>query len=212
MRLQIILLVLLTIGFAVALTASALLATPPGMSVATQTNFEIPPQYQGNLLVLPIRAHLIVDDSGFYTSYREKGEIIRLLDDINRIWAPAGIAFYIEDIQTTELAFEAIPNALNRNYDTLLANEHHHPQFINIYFAQSLNNINGLAIPQSNSILIADQTTNNDFRVIAHELGHLLDLRHVDPRTRLMSRGFNGETITSWEIEVARSATQERLN
>jgi len=67
-----------------------------------------------------------------------------------------------------------------------------------------LNGINGLALVNINSVLVADFTTVNDFRTTAHELGHILGLGHVNPENRLMARGKNGELLIEEEILITR--------
>ena len=48
---------------------------------------------------------------------------------------------------------------------------------------------------------VADYTTVYDFRVLAHEIGHLLGLSHVPvDRNRLMYQGANGSELSLEEI------------
>ena len=82
------------------------------------------------------------------------------------------------------------------------------PGTINVFFVQSLNGINGLALLSMNAALVADRTTVNDYRTTAHEIGHLLGLRHVNPPNRLMARGRNGELLTLEEALASREAIQ----
>ena len=79
-----------------------------------------------------------------------------------------------------------------------------------MFFVQSLNGINGLALTRINTAFVSDFTTVNDFRTTAHELGHILGLRHVAPEGSLMARGRNGEFLSKDEIEIARG-NSERL-
>lgn len=53
----------------------------------------------------------------------------------------------------------------------------------------------------------ADLTTVPDFRVLAHEIGHVLNLKHTDQsRARLMYQGANGFDLALDEIKTAREA------
>ena len=74
---------------------------------------------------------------------------------------------------------------------------------------QSLNGINGIALVDIGSIMVADFTTVNDYRTTAHELGHLLGLKHVEDRNFLMFKGSNGEILTIDEINIARNNAKD---
>ena len=160
------------------------------------------------LIIIPVKAHIIIDSSGQYTSARDEENILKTFEKANNIWKSSGIFFQIEDIVITEVSFNAIPNALNQNYIELFEHENFDKNKINVFFVQSLNGINGLALTSINVALVADFTTVNDFRTTAHELGHILGLRHVAPDNRLMARGRNGEFLSKIEIEMARKNSE----
>ena len=64
---------------------------------------------------------------------------------------------------------------------------------------------NGIAFPGIGVMAVADYTTEYDFRVFAHEVGHLLGLGHVqDSNSRLMYSGANGSKLTESEVLEAR--------
>ena len=159
---------------------------------------------QEETIIVPIKVHVVRDTSHQYTSYRDRDNVIKTIGKANEIWSQAGIYFQIEEMVTTDLQFEDIPNAINSEYSGLIRNKNFDNSKINIFFTQSLNNINGLALMGINSALIADYTTVNDYRATSHEFGHLLGLRHVEPSDRLMARGKNGEILDDWEIKIAR--------
>ena len=160
--------------------------------------------YSPDILIVPIKAHIIADDSGYYTSFRDKNNILQTVNEVNRIWSQADIYFQVEEIATTEVSFNAVPNAINGNYAELANHENFDETKINVFFTQSLNNINGLALMPIKSVLVADFTTVNDYRATAHELGHLLGLKHIEIESMLMARGKNGENLADWEIRIAR--------
>ena len=160
-------------------------------------------------LIIPVTAHLITEPSGYYISYRDASNVEQLLEQVNGIWEQAAISFQVEEVIVTPLSENAVPNALNDN--TAELRSHLRPG-VNLFFAQSLNNINGLALMDLNAALISDFTTVNDYRTTAHELGHLLGLRHVSPSNRLMARGRNGELLSNEEILAARERAQGLLS
>jgi hypothetical protein len=160
-------------------------------------------------IVVPVKAHIISDTSGAYSSFRSEESIIGLINKANSIWEPSGIYFSLEKIVKTEVSFGAIPNAINSNYEELYIHNNFGEGMLNIYLVQSLNGLNGLALMKMNSVLISDVTTVNDYRTVAHEFGHILGLRHVPSSEMLMARGRNGELLSSVEIDRARVRARE---
>ena len=155
-------------------------------------------------IIIPVRVHIIADDSGVYTSSRNEENIVSLLEKSNRIWNQANIYFRLEEIVITNVDFGTISNVINGNGFEISTNKNFADDKINLFLAQNLNNINGLALGNINSIFVSDFTTVNDFRTTAHELGHILGLSHVIPQNRLLARGKNGEILVSEEIFIAR--------
>jgi len=161
-------------------------------------------------IIVPIKIHIISEDSGIYSSERDEENIIFLIGDANRIWKQGGIHFQIEEIIVTETSSAAIPNALRGNYIELTSHENFDKKVINVFLSKNLEEINGLAVSSIRSTFVADYTTVNDFRATAHEFGHILGLGHVGPSNRLMARGRNGELLTTEEILTARGNVERR--
>ena len=155
-------------------------------------------------IIIPVRVHIIADDSGVYTSSRNEENIVSLLEKTNRIWNQADIYFQIEEIVLTDIDFGIISDIINENGFEISTNKNFADDKVNLFLVQNLNNINGLALGNINSVFISDYTTVNDFRTTAHELGHILGLNHVIPQNRLLARGKNGEILVSEEIFIAR--------
>ena len=156
-------------------------------------------------IIIPVKFHSVFDSSGFYTRSRNEENIISLMEKANRIWKQANIYFQIEEIVATDLSYESVPNIINGNYFTILNNENFEEDKINLFLVQNLNNINGIALGNINSVFVADYTTVNDFRTTAHELGHIFGLNHVEPSSRLLARGKNGEILPGEEFSIARN-------
>jgi len=160
-------------------------------------------------IIVPIKIHIISEDSGIYSSERDEENIISLIGEANRIWKQGGIHFQIEEIVITKTSSIAISNALRGNYIELISHENFDEETINVFLSKNLERINGLAVPSIRSTFVADYTTVNDFRATAHEFGHILGLGHVEPGNRLMARGRNGELLTAEEILFARGNVEK---
>ena len=165
-----------------------------------QENFNV----DRDTIIIPIKVHVVRDSSGYYTSFRDMKNILELFDQANRIWKQGNIYISIGEVVITEVSVSAIPNALNSNASELYYHENFDQNALNFFLTQSLNNINGIALYSINTALVSDYTTVNDYRTVAHELGHLLRLKHVPESDHLMARGRNGEKLTDWEIKIAR--------
>jgi len=157
-----------------------------------------------DVLVVPVKAHIIKESSGYYSSLRDEENIINLFKEVNRIWSQAGIYIEVNKIVVTETSPRAIIDSLNSNSSEIYYHENYAQGKINIFFTKNLSGINGIALPHVDSALIADFTTVNDYRTTAHEIGHLLGLRHVQESNNLMAQGRNGEMLSESQIITAR--------
>jgi len=160
---------------------------------------------QQETIILPVKVHIILEETGSYTSSRNEENIRQLFSNANKILEQANIYLSIEEIVTTQVSFEAIPNSINGNYLELYNNRNLDESKLNAFMVQSLNGINGQALMNIDSITISDFTTVNDYRTLAHEVGHLLKLKHVPPYTSLMAQGKNGEFLSDEEIKTMRN-------
>ena len=155
-------------------------------------------------LVISIVLHPI-KNSGDISTSRSDANILSVLDKAQGIWDRAGITFDIS-IEQAELDLAtqrelALGN--NRVLYTVLSLDNN---AIHIFFRKGLT-ANGIAMGPS-IVLINDFTTVNDFRATAHEIGHLLGLKHdVFNATQLMYQGVNGTNISEEEIITAREST-----
>lgn len=75
---------------------------------------------------------------------------------------------------------------------------------VQLYFTYSLNGINGVAYRGSQNIVVAEKTSVFDFRVVAHEVAHVLGIGHRDEVDALMSPTASGDYLSNDEIEIMR--------
>jgi predicted Zn-dependent protease len=78
-----------------------------------------------------------------------------------------------------------------------------------VVITPSLGGLNGIAFSSKDTVAVAEYTTSYDFRVLAHEIGHLLDLSHVSDKSNLMFSGSGGTDVTQTQAEKAH---QEAVN
>jgi len=156
-------------------------------------------------IIVPIKVHIVSENSGIYSSERSEENILYLINEVNRIWGQGGIHFQIEEISITTTSSTAISNVLKGDYSELASHPNFSEDKINVFLTKNLEGINGLAVSSIKSTFVADYTTVNDFRATAHEFGHILGLMHVGPSNRLMARGKNGELLTTEKILTARN-------
>ena len=174
----------------------------------------------GEFLVAPLRIHLLTakDVPALHTTLVES-DIQRILVKVNKVWAAAGVHFYVESI----LKEEAVRQNL---FDKEVAKtelawvKRHYPEksritnAFNIYYIKQFG-VNGVYFPDS--IFVKDTASLRKVengldeplpRVTSHELGHALSLPHRQNVTNLMASGTSGFAFDAAEIERARAAAR----
>ncbi len=177
--------------------------TPPEQSqppVNTQLDAEV--------LTLPARV-LLVQGPAEQSTKRTAAQARDLIADASRIWDQAAIDLRLTGVEKLNLTKQQL-YTLNRHPHELL------PEIkklkegsINILLVPHLRGINGISYGHKNTVAVADFTSVPDFRVLAHEVGHVLSLGHVNtPQTRLMYQGARGFNLTLQEATTARQRAE----
>lgn len=167
---------------------------------ATQT--VLPSKTYGQPIQVPVQVYLLTGPTG---SFRAPDDITHLISNANAIWHQANLTFTVQDI--TNISASPTDLQLFQQDPTtfITASNTYQPNIINLYLTRTLSGVNGLAYRHTNTIAIADYTSSLDYRTLAHEFGHLLNLSHTSSSTRLMTSGTIGNNLSNPEIQTARS-------
>ena len=152
---------------------------------------EVQSQLDAERFVVPLQIYIM-------DSQRVEEDIVRLVENSDRIWSQASIDLEITSIQELNVSTENLQEFIQtfKEYDS---------STVNVFLVKNLNGINGISYGGLSAVAVADYTTVYDFRVLAHEIGHILGLSHVPvDKNRLMHQGANGFNLSLQEITRAR--------
>ena len=158
---------------------------------------------------VPLTVFVMLSD-GPQGSERSEENVSRLVENADRVWEQANIDLKIKDIIFLEQTEEEIELLFIASSLFIQNVDKFDSSAINVFLLGNLNGLNGIAFGGLQTVAIADYTTVYDFRVLAHEVGHVLDLDHIKEDTgRLMYQGANGFTLSLEEIMRARKAAEQ---
>ena len=158
---------------------------------------------------VPLIVFVMLSD-GPQGSERSEEDVRRLIENADRVWEQANIDLKIKDIIFLEQTEEEIGLLFIASSLFIQNIDEFDPFSINVFLLGNLNGLNGIAFGGLQTVAVADYTTVYDFRALAHEIGHVLDLGHIKEDTgRLMYQGANGFTLSLEEIMRARKAAEQ---
>ncbi len=176
-----------------------------------------------DFLLVPLRVHLLTatNEPAIHTTLTSN-DVTRILGKVNRVWAQAGITFYLESLRV-----EAATNPTNyvenarederatllslRPKDSLATNCFHvfylrQIRANGIYF-----NAQGIFVKDTASLRKVEGGIDEPLpRVTSHELGHALTLPHRQDVTNLLASGTTGTWFNEAEIKQAREAAKKK--
>ncbi len=174
----------------------------------TSPDTDYPPMeevIEGERIVVPLKMILLREKSE--GTSREKSELEGLVKNTSNIWNQAKINFSIERERVVDLDKREIDLVKSGNFNALSLDE----EKINVILVGSLRDLNGVAFPSKGAVIIPDYTTGYDFRVLAHEIGHILSLPHREGSSYLMSTKALGYALSLEEIKKAREKAYEKF-
>ena len=164
---------------------------------------DLPAVVEGETKVLPLS---VVNVVGSDTEDAKSEQELRVLTEkASRIWDQARIDLKLESHATLHMEDEKILDLMN-NPDFLLRKlPPEKRQGVVVFLVHSLNGINGIAFTGGKTVALAEFTSVYNFRVLAHEVGHILGLDHTRRSDLLMSPEAGTAKITPEQAKTARS-------
>ncbi len=169
--------------------------------------------------LLPLRIHVLGAESAPQVDSRiTDDDILRIVQKANRVSQAAGVRFMIESI-VRESAVEVEKFKLTESnrpqgwghYLALRPAASRADGLLHVYFVHEMN-VNGVYLGGGVSFVKETaklRTVEGGIdepvpRVMSHEIGHALGLKHRQDRTNLMQSGTTGTTLNVSEIATAR--------
>ena len=168
---------------------------------------ELESAIEAERISLPLSVFILRNDES-NGSERSEENMKQLIENASNIWEQAVINFEIKEIYNLERNDKEIELLLDKPALFVKKVEQFDSKLINLFLVEKLRGINGLSFAGLRIAMVADYTTEDDFRVLAHEIGHILGLSHTKNKQDLMYSGANGTHLSLSEITKAREGTK----
>lgn len=176
-----------------------------------------------DFLLAPLRVHLLTatNEPAVHTTLTSN-DVTRILGKVNRVWAQAGITFYLESlrIEAAANATNYVENARENERATLLAlrpKDSLATNCFHVFYLKRISpngiyfNAQGIFVKDTASLRPVEGGLDEPLpRVTSHELGHALTLPHRQYVTNLLASGMSGGWLNETEIKQAREAARKK--
>ncbi len=174
-----------------------------------------------DFLLAPLRIHLLTatNEPAIHTTLTSD-DVTRILGKVNRVWAQAGITFYLESLRIEPAAnTDGFRENVKTNNDALLRLRPESSKGTNVFHVYYLKQFgpNGICIRGINfvkdtaSLRAVEGGLEEPLpRVTSHEIGHALTLPHRQDVTNLMASGMTGAWLNESEIKQARESARTK--
>ena len=169
-------------------------------------------------IVLPITAYILDDMEGERSSQRSAEQLRDIYEQVNAIWAPAGIIIDLQSVYRVQLPEIYLTAISSSDFDRFFRGVNQdfslpEPSLLNAFYASDIGGPNGITPLRTRTFFVTDFPSVHHERVSSHEIGHILGLHHVpNDSGRLMYSGTNGMALSEEEVAVARYAARGLLD
>jgi hypothetical protein len=187
-------------------------ASDPGVQAAFAFN---------DFLLAPLRIHLLQSkDVREIATTLTVSDIERIISKVNRVWAQAGVHFYVESLLKEDAANQEFYESTGKYNDRigllpLRPKASRGTNCFHVYYVKQMG-VNGIHFEEAN--FVKDTASLREVeggideplpRVTSHELGHGFSLPHRQNTTNLMASGTTGIALSTEEIQQARMAARQ---
>ena len=196
--------------------AFGLLVAEPARAQETTNGFAF-----ADFLLAPLRVHLLTatNEPAAHTTLTSN-DVTRILGKVNRVWAQAGITFYLESLRIEPAVnTEGFSENVKTNTDALMSLRPESSKGANVFHVYYLKQFgpNGICIRGINfvkdtaSLRAVEGGLDEPIpRVTSHEIGHALTLPHRQNVTNLLASGMSGAWLNEAEIKQSREAAKKK--
>ncbi len=168
------------------------------------TQDPVPSRVESEEITIPLNVVVMQGDEQ-HASKRSDAEAKDLVKDASNIWSQANIKLNVKNLAFREFSTPEFESFYKNPGEFLSDIPDFRNDHINVFLVSHLRGLNGISFGGVRAVAVADKTTVHDFRVLAHEIGHQLDLEHASAgRDHLMYKGANGTFLGKQAIEKAR--------
>jgi len=174
------------------------------------------------IIALPVSVHLLQSEQhSKLNSNTTKAAVENIFLHVNQIWSQAGVRFVvgeIEPLKAIQVPAQRWPQRDRNWVKSAIPMDKLTAQAIHVCFIHDMGP-NGFYYGQPAVVRdvvklrnVSGGTDQHVARVLAHELGHALNLQHREQHTNLMASATTGFSLNEMEIKEARRLALSWLN